>query len=112
MNFLRVCDSDISGAKGKVIYLHDGKDIGSGAFEFSEKSVLRILLPRYAGVVSVFATIYSEAFLPIKETCVSHMDSDLQGDTYELSLNSFGLSQGLYYVRFLIKTLAGTLYGI
>ena len=112
MNFLRISPSDISYSKGKITYLHDGKDIGSGAFELKEKATLRILLPRFVGAVSVCLSIYSESLSLISEEKLELADFDYQNDTYLLDVSALSLPTGLYFMRLQLDTPAGVLYGV
>ena len=112
MNFLRISASDIAYAKAKLLYLHNGKSVGSGAFELKNSNSFRILLPRSVGVVSVCAKIYSEAFLMIKEEKMRQIGNDLYFDTYEMDINSLELPLGLYFLRFTIETVGGRVFGV
>ena len=87
MNFFRISYSDVSHLKGKLVYLHNGEDIGSGAFEKTKKAEIRILLPRAVGVVSVFATVYSEGMRVIAKKEARLVSSDGSGDVYSISLS-------------------------
>ena len=108
MNSLRISYSDVSYLSGKAIYLHNGEDIGSGAFELKEKAEIRILLPRQVGVVSVLAKVYDESFSPITEKRCELHSFDYQSESYSFFPNDLGV--GLYYVYFELTCAVGTLY--
>lgn len=110
MKSLRILSSDVSCFSGKIEYLHDGEDIGSGAFDISKKAELRILLPRSLGVVSVFAKIYDESMANIVNICCQKTCFDLKRDTYKLEIKN--LNVGLYFIAFEINSAAGTVYGM
>ncbi len=110
MKSLRIAYSDVSSFVGRVIYLHDGEDIGSGAFELKEKAEIRILLPRHVGVVSVFAKIYNEAFSLLRECECKIIKADNSCDIYSLTFDNIGV--GLYYLRFKMICAAGVLYSV
>ena len=110
MKSLGISFSDVSYLCGKVEYLHDGKDIGSGAFDINKTAELRILLPRSLGVVSVSAKIYNESMSNIVNICCRKTDFDLKYDTYNLKINNLNI--GLYFLSFEIHSVAGTVYGM
>ena len=112
MNFYRVDSKDLLAERGQVIYLHDGKDIGSGAFDLNESSLFRILLPRSAGVVSVLAEIYNEAGKDLLQVCYgTPSDFNFTTDTFLIEVDVKSLGVGLYFVRFVTETASGTMYG-
>ncbi|MBQ3017237.1 MAG: glycoside hydrolase family 13 protein [Clostridia bacterium] len=110
MKSLRISFSDVSYLCGKVAYLHDGEDIGSGAFDINKKAELRILLPRSLGVVSVFAKIYNESLTNFVKICCQKSGFNLKNDTYTLRIEDKNI--GLYFVSFEILTVSGTVYGM
>lgn len=112
MNLQKVSFHDLKSARGKIKYLHDGNDIGSTAFELSTFAEIRVLLPRYVGVVSVFADIFDESF----SECVASVEgvfaaSDMLSDEYSLNIDIKSLGAGLYFFRLRIECASGTLYG-
>ena len=109
MNFFRVPKSDPAFHRGEVVYLHGGKDLSSGAFEKNKKAELKILLPRLAGVVSVFVRIYDQALADITELECTLVRSDLSRDTFMADVSH--LSVGLYFFDLRIIMVAGELYG-
>lgn len=112
MNFYRVDSKDLLTERGRVIYLHDGKDIGSGAFDLNESSVFRVLLPRSAGVVSVLAEIYNESCREVLQICYGRLsDYNFTTDAFTVELDVKSLGVGLYFVRFVAETASGTMYG-
>ena len=110
MKSLRVSYLDVSFATGSVSYLHDGKSLGSGAFEFNKKAELRILLPRALGVVSVLANLYDEYNRLIRTEECKLLSVDLKNDAYSLVLKNFDI--GIYFFSFKINCVAGELYGM
>ena len=110
MNFLRISYSDVSDFKGNLIYLHDGKDIGSGAFEKNKTAEIRILLPRSVGVVSVYAIIYSEDMKVVSKILAKLVSNDVKNDEYSIELNSFPI--GLYFFSLSIDSVAGEFFGV
>ncbi len=110
MKSLRISSSDIAYQKGFVQYLHNGKDIGSGAFELKENSELRILLPRFAGAVSTFLKIYDESFGLLGEFECEYIDSDFKYDIFSYKIEKLPI--GLYFFAFAIRTPAGLLFGM
>ncbi len=112
MNFYRVDSKDIIDCRGVVQYLHDGEDIGSGAFDLNESSEFRVLLPRRAGVVSVFAEIYNESQDRLLMKCYGALeDFGNTTDAFRIPIDVKELGVGLYFVRFVVECSAGTLYG-
>ncbi|MBE6537056.1 MAG: glycoside hydrolase family 13 protein [Ruminococcaceae bacterium] len=95
---------------GKVLYLHSGKELGTGAFELNKRAELRILLPRTLGVVSVFLKLYNESVSFFKKSECSHVSSDLENDVYRIRLEK--LPVGLYFFSFDIECIAGSLFGM
>ena len=110
MRSLRIFASDIAGFTGKIEYLHNGKNIGSGAFEIEEKAELRILLPRAAGVVSAFSRIYNESLSEHRDINAVLVKSDLIYDTFAVELK--GLPVGLYFMSLILTTACGNLFGM
>lgn len=110
MKSFRISFSDVSSMLGKVLYLHNGKVLDTGAFELNKKAELRILLPRELGVVSVFLKLYDEtvAFDRLFE-CI-HLSSDLENDVYSLKLDK--LPVGLYFFSFELECIAGKVFGM
>ena len=110
MKSLRILFSDVSYASGSVTYLHNGEDIGSGAFDINKKAEIRILLPRSLGVVSVFAKLYDESMKHIVNVCCQKIGFDLKNDTFKLQIDRSNI--GLYFLSFEINSVAGTVYGM
>ena len=103
MNFYRVDSKDLLAERGQVIYLHDGKDIGSGAFDLNESSLFRILLPRSAGVVSVLAEIYNESGKDLLQVCYgTPSDFNFTTDTFLIEVDVKSLGVGLFIRLFVI----------
>ncbi|MBE6635268.1 MAG: glycoside hydrolase family 13 protein [Ruminococcaceae bacterium] len=107
---LRICASEITGLEGSIEYLHNGKDIGSGAFQITEKAELRILLPRAAGVVSAFSRIYDQSLTTYRDVEAILKGSSFDHDSFTVSLENIPI--GLYYMSLVINTPAGLLYGM
>ena len=110
MKSLRISFSDVSSYVGRVLYLHNGKELGTGAFELNKKAELRILLPRSLGVVSVFLKLYDESVSFTKKYECTRVSSDIQCDVYRLKLEK--LPVGLYFFSFDINCIAGEMYGM
>ena len=112
MNSYRIEFSDIERASGRVLYLHNGEDIGSGAFDIRSSAVLRLLLPRYVGAWRVVAEVFSEDIskkhLCSVGECVS-FDSGV--DAFDCPIDLALLGTGLYFVRFKIESVSGEVYG-
>lgn len=112
MNSYRIEFSDIEGAVGKVVYLHDGKDLGSGAFDIRSFATLRVLLPRYVGAWRVVAEVFSEDISNKCLSAVGECTSFGDGvDAFDCPIDLTALGVGLYFVRFRIESIAGTVYG-
>jgi hypothetical protein len=84
---LRISFSDVSYIRGKVQYIHEGRELATGAFDINKKAELRILLPRSLGVVSVFAKIYNESMSNIVNVCCQKTSFDLKYDIYNLKID-------------------------
>ncbi len=110
MKSLRILCSDIKQRTGSVKYLHNGVDIGSGAFEQKENSSLKILLPRSAGAVNALLKLYDGNMYPIGEYDCEYINCDFDNDIFAIDIK--GLPTGLYFFSFLIKTAAGALFGM
>ena len=110
MKSFRISYSDVSSLAGKVLYLHNGKALGSGAFELNKKAELRILLPRRLGVVSVFLRLYDESVTFVKTCECKYISSENENDVYSLKLEK--LPVGLYFFSFDINCIAGKVYGM
>ena len=110
MKSLRISFSDVSYIRGKVQYIHEGRELATGAFDINKKAELRILLPRSLGVVSVFARIYDESVTHIVNICCQKSSFDLDYDTFDLKIED--LNAGLYFLSFEINSVAGILYGM
>ena len=110
MKSFRVSYSDVSSLVGKVLYLHNGKTLGSGAFELNKKAELRILLPRQLGVVSVFLRLYDESVAFVRTYECKLISSKNENDEYSLKLEN--LPVGLYFFSFDINCIAGKLFGM
>ena len=110
MRSFRISYSDVSSLVGRVLYLHNGKALGSGAFELNKKEELRILLPRQLGVVSVFLRLYDENVALMKTCECKLISSENENDEYSLKLE--GLPVGLYFFSFDINCIAGKVFGM
>ena len=110
MRSFRISYSDVSSLRGRVLYLHNGKALGSGAFELNKKAELRILLPRRLGVFSVFLRLYDENVALMKTYECKLIFSGNENDEYSLKLE--GLPVGLYFFSFDINCIAGKVYGM
>jgi len=106
----RISFSDVSSLTGRVLYLHGGKALGSGAFELSKKAELRILLPRTLGVVSVFLKLYDETVSSLKRYECNYLFSDAENDVYCLKIE--GLPVGLYFFSLEAECVAGKVFGM
>jgi len=112
VNLQKVSFCDLESARGQIKYLHDGNEIGSTAFELSTFAEISVLLPRYVGVVSVFADIFDESFSECVATVSgSFASSDMITDEYSLNLDTKSLGVGLYFFRLRIECAVGTVYG-
>ncbi len=107
---LRISASEISHLEGSIEYLHNGKNIGSGAFEITEKAELRILLPRAAGVVSAFSRLYDQSITSYKDIDAGLIESNLNYDVFQVRLENIPV--GLYYMSLVLETPAGIMYGM
>lgn len=110
MKSLRISFSDVAYMTGRVLYLHNGKALGSGAFELNKKAELRILLPRELGVVSVFLKLYDESVAFTKSYECVHLSSDLENDVYSLKIDK--LPVGLYFFSLEMECVSGRVYGM
>ena len=110
MKSFRISYSDVSSLSGKVLYLHKGKALGSGAFELNKKAELRILLPRRLGVVSVFLRLYDESVAFVKTYECKHISSENENDVYSLRLEKIPV--GLYFFTLDINCIAGKVFGM
>ena len=109
MNPYRIDRRDLEFAKCKIVYLHDGKDIGSGAFDNTKNAEIRILLPRTVGAVSVSVNVFNESFSEEKSYKCNHISSDLYLDTYSFFPDRSVV--GLFFFDFKIISAAGMLFG-
>ena len=110
MKSFRISYSDVSSLVGRVLYLHNGKALGSGAFELNKKAELRILLPRQLGVVSVFLRLYDESVSFVKDYECKRVSLVNENDEYSLKLEK--LPVGLYFFSFDINCIAGKVFGM
>ncbi len=110
MKSLRVTFSEVSEFSGKAQYLHNGENIGSGAFDINTKAEIRILLPRLLGVVSVYARIYDESMTNFVKICCQKCAFDLKYDAYKLEITNKKI--GLYFLSFEISSVAGLIFGM
>ena len=110
MKSLRISIEDVSKYSGKVLYLHDGEDIGSGAFDINKNAEIRILLPRSLGVVSVFAKVYNESLTEYVKISCQKTNFDLKYDTYNLKIRDLDI--GLYFLSLEIMSVAGEIFGM
>ena len=110
MKSFRISFSDVSSLHGRVLYLHGGKVLGTGAFELNKKAELRILLPRALGVVSAFLKCYDESVSFMKKYECTHISSDLENDVYSLKIEK--LPVGLYFFSFEIDCISGKIFGM
>ncbi len=112
MNFYRVDSKDLLGDYGRVLYLHNGEDIGSGAFDLNERSELRVLLPRHAGVVSVYAEIYNESLSSRVMICYGRLtDYGYNFDNFSVPIEVKELGRGLYFIKLIFETASGIMFG-
>lgn len=110
MKSLRISFSEVSEFSGIAKYLHNGEDIGSGAFDINKKAEIRILLPRSLGVVSVYAKIYNESMTDFVKICCQKRAFDFKYDTYILEISNKNI--GLYFLSFEILSAAGLIFGM
>ena len=108
MNHFRINLSDIEFAKSKVTYLHNGKDVDSGAFDKTMCAEIRIKLPRCVGAVLLTARVFNESFTECDKITCKLLNSDLNFDTF--SFKPPLSCAGLFFFDFekslnLIKTL-------
>ena len=61
MNFLQISPINLMDARGRVVYLHNGVDIGSGAFSQNEVAEFLVEIPRYVAVSRAKIDFYSES---------------------------------------------------
>lgn len=97
---------------GYVNYVHNGTPNYTTAYEINEKANIKILLPRILGVVSIDVEILDESLSSIKSVQNAEWTDLEEGfDAYEIPINSYELARGLYYFRFIVKTVYGNFYG-
>ena len=110
MESLRVSFSDVSSLVGRVLYLHNGKALGSGAFELNKKAELKILLPRGLGATSLALKLYDESVSLVGKYECHRISSNLENDVYSLKIEK--LPVGLYFFSFEIKCVSGIVFGM
>ena len=112
MNFLRISCADLSSLCGEIVYLHNGKDVSSGAFEKNKKAAFLINLPRRLGAFRASLIVYKENGEEVAELEAKIEDFDLCFDRFFADLSSLSLPVGLYFMKLRLHTVAGEIYGV
>lgn len=111
MDFLRLSQSELLNARGKLVFIHTDKSDSGGAFELSEKCSLLLLLPVRLGATEVEIEVFNESFgeLKLKRQAVFE---DLKGkyDVYSARFPLTLLGIGLFFGKIRLKTLVGYVY--
>ena len=111
MRSLLFPDNRVKTAVGKVSYAHSEKINSSCAFELGEASLIRILLPRVLGVVSVSAVVFNEAMSREEFRLeFTWRDSQSDMDVYETSLDTHEIGVGLFFYIFELDSQYGRIY--
>ncbi len=110
MKFLRIPFSDCAHIRGKVVYMQNGKSADSGALEKDGSAELKILLPRQAGVVSVYAVFHNESFTSSFKLAANYIGYSENFDEYRVDIS--GIYIGLYFFEFELCGVFGTAYGM
>ena len=112
MRSLRFSDNRVDNLYGKVSYFHNGKKTSSPAFLTDEAALIRILLPRTLGVVSVYICISDESMSRnLAYTPGEWAGTYKEFDVYDFSLNLSNVDPGLYFFKFRMESAHGRLYG-
>ncbi len=111
MDLFRFRESDLGSFVGKVEYIHDEKQNTSCAFLKSERSALRIVVPRAMGITSLSVTILDESqtqrLISVNAKWRGISESS---DIYALTLPNLDI--GLYFYVVEADTIFGRLYGL
>lgn len=112
MDFLRIKGYTEGALTGRVSLAVDGRRAFGTAFEKKDNAGIQVLLPRYAGAVSVFLEFYDESSKKILKTAYLNWKStEEQYDVYEINCISELLGVGLYFYKVVADTVYGRLFG-
>ena len=105
MKFLQLGGTGYDTCEGRVLYLHNGKESLTTAFDVNESQAIRVLLPRLLGVVSVYVDIYTENLSLIKHSVKAQWCDIRDGyDVFDAPLSFVADDVGLYFFRFSLVT--------
>ncbi len=112
MRSLRFSGDTISRIYGNILFSHNGTCSSSCAYELNDVASIRIMLPRFLGVISVSLHIFSEDLAK----CVASVggeweDLDSDNDIYEFSVDLRKIGVGLYFFKLSIDTQYGQVFG-
>lgn len=111
MRSLQFSNNRVKDLRGKISFLHEGKEQTSSAFELNEAASVRILLPRLLGVVSVYASFFNESFTDNLINFIANwVGVKNQFDVYEFNLDTQKLGVGLYFFQIRIESQHGILH--
>ena len=113
LNPFRISHSESLYDSGEIVYIHNGKETSSCAYELNEKSKLKIKLPRSLGAVGVKINIFDES----STTLIMSLDAAWVGfvskyDIYTALLPINKLNVGLYFFSIEISMISGIAYAV
>lgn len=113
MNFLQIDFRNIGYFNGNVEYLHNGKNIGSGAFDITCRAEIVAHIPRAVGIRGAEIEIFDESLTSLKaRMTMAWRKSDMKNDAYVAKLDLSALGVGLYYFRLKLESACGELFGM
>ena len=111
MRSLQFSNTRALGLEGKIIFIHNDEETSVSAFESNEVALIRILLPRALGVVSVYAYLYDESMTrTLNCKPASWCGSEAEYDIYDLLVDSEKIGVGLYFFEIELNSHLGRLF--
>lgn len=111
-NPFRISSDEALSAHGEIIYIHNGKETSSGAYEFFENGEILLKIPRSVGAAKVVLNFYNEnnKLLIMSDEAV-WTDYESIYDIYSVKLSFDVLGVGLFFYNIEIISVAGTIFG-
>ena len=104
----RISDDSLFGYKGRLSFIHNGREDISSAFDARQKAKINLLLPRTLAVTKATLSVYDEERVN-RILSVEGVWCELKkgGDLYSFSIPTKKFIRGLYYFTIEISSIFG-----
>ncbi len=111
MHKFRISEAEALSDIGRIIFIHNGKEDRSGAYQIADKAKIKILLPRSLGTYELKYFICAENTERLTEDLFAKWeDQYFEYDIYSIDFSPKAIGVGLYFIHLELKTIVGKVY--